>query len=172
MWTIALTHVDWPWRLFLNSTASPHALKGSRLILSKAEVRSFRKMKKNGLDTESSQRAKAPLSFCCFSQLLLSYTFISNSDCVNVNTVQIPPSVPTPTAKLSLCLKEECTFANTAHSKDIISPLLQVISLLYLQMGICCILRQHDWAPHKWILEVKTVVACRDVTKHCIRCTV
>lgn len=79
MWTIALTHVHWPWRLFLNSTASPHALKGSWLILSKAEVRSFRKMKKkSGLTTESSQR-HLYFFFEVSTLWLLPYVFICNN---------------------------------------------------------------------------------------------
>lgn len=171
MWTIALTHVDWPWRLFLNSTASPHALKGSRLILSKAEVRSFRKMKKKMDLTRKVLKGQrhlylsaASLNFSCLRHLSVILTvwmwtqFRFHLQCLH--------------RRQSSCCVWKNALLQTAHSKYIISPLLQVISLLYLQMGICRIRRQHDWAPHKGILEVKTVVACRDVTKYCIRCTV
>lgn len=46
MWTIALTYVHWPGRLFLNSTALPHALKGVEADLVESRSEKFQENEK------------------------------------------------------------------------------------------------------------------------------
>lgn len=154
MWRTALTHVHADHSgYFWIRQASPHALKELWLILSKAEVRSFRKMKerKNGPDTESSQ--KAPLSLLYFYGLL-AFVFTRQSSIL---------------IELSAAIASDHFHTHAQLSQTRIPHSCRWLVVLFTDEGLALFSVGLAGRTHRWSLEVKR--SARDVANYCIRCS-